>query len=520
MFTRPSRHLLFWTVVAASLFATSCAHQVRTVPLPDYWPTDGWRADSPESLGVDPIGLAEMYESITAGGYLIDGVVIVKDGYLISEAYRQPFCPGQRHIIHSCTKSIVSACVGIAIESGVLAGTEMPLGELFPNADSTAWSEAKREVTLAHMLTMSTGLDTRDSYLYDWEGLTAMRRSSDWVAHALALPGTASPGARFDYSNITSFLLSAAIQQATGITTEQFAREHLFSPLGITEIRWPVSPNRISIGWGELRLLPTDLAKIGMLYLHGGKWAGDQIIPREWVDESWTTHMDAGTLQPGYGYQWWIDGEGAFMALGYRGQYLIVDPAENLVVVFVSNLPDEEFRVPENLYRHHILPALSRASASTPAATTRLQDAVAAYSHPGGARQTDAVSSSAPPADALAWSGTYNLGTNRFGMTALTVDFGLDGASATVTEHYEGRDDVYQVGLADQFAVTTADGVDIGLRGGWTSTGHLQLLYVGIGEAWWTRLQLVFDGERVEITANTVSGYNATFCGTLVKSGE
>ena len=120
-----------------------------------------------------------MFESITAGGYLIDGVVIVKDGYLITEAYREPFGPGQRHIIHSCTKSIVSACIGIAIESGFLAGTEMRLGELFPNADSSAWSATKHSITLANMLTMSTGLDTRDSYLYGWEGLTAMRRSPD-----------------------------------------------------------------------------------------------------------------------------------------------------------------------------------------------------------------------------------------------------------------------------------------------------------------------------------------------------
>ena len=475
-----------------------------------------------------------MFESITAGGYLIDGVLIVKDGYLITEAYREPFGPGQRHIIHSCTKSIVSACIGIAIESGFLAGTEMRLGELFPQADSSAWSGAKHQITLANMLTMSTGLDTRDSYLYRWEGLTAMRRSPDWVAHALSRPIATSPGNRFDYSNITSFLLSAAIQQATGMSTEAFAREHLFAPLGIADIRWPQSPGNVSIGWGELRLLPTDLAKIGMLYLHGGKWRDEQIITEDWIDESWTEHMEAATLQPGYGYQWWIADDGAY-ALGYAGQYLIVNPDMNLVVVFVSNLQDNDFFVPQTLYRRHILPAIADNPTSARSATPptgspgvpsdRLKRALAAYSHPSGSgpdanRQTDAVPCSSPPDGFDAWSGTYNLKTNVFGMTALTFEFGPDGSAETLTEHYEDRNDLYRVGSPDGFEVTRVNDAEVGLRGGWTPSGDLELIFVGIGEAWWTRLRHAFDGEKVQITVTTVSGYTTTFSGTRVEDGK
>jgi CubicO group peptidase (beta-lactamase class C family) len=503
-------------VVAAGLLSiASCAHQPAQVEDPEYWPTNGWITATPQSRDVDPAGIADMFESITSGGYLIDGALIIKDGYLITEAYREPFGRGRRHIIHSCTKSIVSACAGIAIASGHISGTEARLTELFPDADSSGWSPEKRNITLAHLLTMSTGLDTRDSYLYRWEGLTAMRRTPDWVAHALSLPSVTSPGNRFDYSNITSFLLSAALQGATGRTTEDFAREHLFSPMGISDIEWPASPGGISVGWGELRLLPIDLAKIGMLYLHRGQWVDQQILPEEWIDESWTVHMDAETLQPGYGYQWWIDG-GDKLALGYRGQYLIVNPQENLIVVFVSTLADDDFYVPQRLYHDYILPAVeSGSSAEAAAGADRLQNAIAAYSHPSGPAQTDSVPNAAPPDGVRRRSGTYNLESNAFGMMAMTFEFGATGGAGTVvTEHYADRDDRYLVGLPDEFAVRNSGGAEVGLRGGWFPDGDLQLLFVGIGEAWWTRLRVEFDDNQVEISVNTSSGYTSRFSGT------
>ena len=141
------------------------------------------------------------------------------------------------------------------------------------------------------------------------------------------------------------------------MTAEAYAREKLFGPLGITDIEWPQNPQGISIGWGELYMRPIDMAKIGYLYLREGQWDGEQIIPAEWVQASTEKYIDA-TLQDGYGYQWWVESEDLYLALGYAGQFIYVLPEEDLVVVFVSDLEDQDFYTPQQLLMEYILPAV------------------------------------------------------------------------------------------------------------------------------------------------------------------
>jgi CubicO group peptidase (beta-lactamase class C family) len=425
----------------------------------------------------------------------------------VTEAYREPFGPGERHIIHSCTKSIVSAVVGIAIGQGSIPGVETRIGELFPNADTSGWNERKSTITLEDMLTMTTGLETRDNYQYGWEGLTAMRRSPDWTEYALARPLYTSPGRHFEYSNITSYLLSAAVQEATGRSTEDFAREFLFEPLGITDLRWPTSPRGVTTGWGELRMIPTDLAKFGLLYLYGGAWNGTQIVPGDWVRKSWQMHVEANTLQRGYGYQWWIPDEGVY-GLGYRGQYLIVNPEKALVVVIVSNLPDEDFYFPELLYLDFIEPATGGPARPLDPATTT------AYSRADGPAQQDSVSSHPAPPGAGSWSGAYALSENAFGLNGISIDIAPNGTLEVLTEIYEAHDEAYQLGTPGEFAVTRIGEQDIAVRTGWTDGGELEVLYVGVGEAWWTRLWIRVRGSSATIRARTGSGYETTMTGT------
>ncbi|MDY7040100.1 MAG: serine hydrolase, partial [Chloroflexota bacterium] len=158
------------------------------------------------------------------------------------------------------------------------------------------------------------------------------------------------------------FLLSAIIQEMTGASALAFAEEHLFGPLGISDVEWPSNPQGITIGWGELRMKPHDMAKIGYLYLNEGLWDGEQVVPSAWVEKSTRKHIPA-TLQDGYGYQWWIDSSGVYMALGYAGQFIFVVPEKDMVVVFTSNLDEERFYVPQTLLNDFIVPA---AKASTP----------------------------------------------------------------------------------------------------------------------------------------------------------
>ena len=302
---------------------------------------------------MDSAQLADMLAEIEQLSYDIDSVSIVRHGHLVLDAYIHPFGPDQQHVIHSCTKSVVSALIGIAIEQGYIESVNVPLLELLPGR-TVAQAEEKRAITLEHVLTMSSGLECRDSYLYRWDGLKEMRQSDDWVQHVLDLPVAESAGSYFEYCNGGSFLLSAILQEATGQTAQAYAEEHLFGPLGISDVTWPENPDGISIGWGEIRMRPHDMLKMGYLYLHQGRWQDKQIVPAKWVAASTRKHMD-GTLQNGYGYQWWIAGPDLYMALGYAGQYIIVAPEQDLVVVFTSQLGDRDFYLPQRLFERYIL---------------------------------------------------------------------------------------------------------------------------------------------------------------------
>jgi len=344
------------------LLLVACGASGPIAPPSQAWPADSWPTSTPEEQGMDSTKLAARLYRVLDGGHPIDAITIIRNGTIVTDVTVHPFEPETKHIIHSCTKSIVSALIGIAIEEGHIRGVDQPVMEFFPERTIANLDEDKQAMTLEDLLTMSSGLDCKDSYLYRWRGLNQMRQSDDWVQHVLDLPMIAEPGTRFEYCNGGSFLLSAIIQETTGQTALDYAREHLFGPLGITDVDWPANPQGINIGWGELRMKPHDMARFGYLYLRNGRWQGQQIVPAGWTAASTRSYIDA-TLQDGYGYQWWVDGTGYYMALGYAGQFIFVIPDLDLVVVFVSDLEDADFYIPQILLSEYIVPAIGSSGA-------------------------------------------------------------------------------------------------------------------------------------------------------------
>ena len=323
-----------------------------------YTPGAEWRRRPPrKSQGMDSTTLVKLLEEIQQKGHAIDSLTIMRNGYLVLDATVYPFRQGDKHIVHSCTKSIVSILIGIAIEQDYIESVDTPLLSFFPQYAPVKNADQKQAITLEHLLKMATGLDCRDSYLYRWEGLERMRASPDWVQYMLDLPVVEPPDTRFEYCNGASFLLSAIIQQTTGQGALEYAQENLFGPLGITDVEWPANPQGIQIGWGELRMRPQDMARIGYLYLNHGRWGEEQIVPAEWVAASTRKYLPA-TLEDGYGYQWWVMEDGIYLALGYAGQFIYVVPKLNLVVVYTSHLAESDFYIPQTLLLDSIIPAV------------------------------------------------------------------------------------------------------------------------------------------------------------------
>lgn len=499
------RRILFALIAAFATTGSCISEQGREV---DIWPTDGWATAEPEAQGVSSSILAEMIEEIISKNLHIDSVQIVRNGYMVLQAYRYPFSPQDGHIIHSCTKSIVSTLIGIAIENEYFDSVNESIYEIFSDVELAA--EPEYDLTLRRLLMMATGLRSRDSYLHRWKGLQDMRRTDDWVKFILSLPFDAKPGMRFDYSNMSSFLLAAALQKRTGLPALQFARMHLFEPLGISNVEWPESPSGINIGWGELIMRPEDLAKIGLLFLQNGMWEEQRIVSEKWVREATSMKIRAATLRELYGYQWWIDPSGAYMALGYGGQYLIIEPKLELITVFTSSLPEQLFFTPWQLYDAYVRKAVGDNGALSGDPESELQSALNQFSAgPPSIRQN-----TSPLAERVSGAG-YQFEPNPFGMTGITIIF--DRNRAIVREHY-GEDLLdHETGLNGRFLFNDfgSQGT-VAVRAHWKTATELFIEYYSIGGAWRTELSLSFLGDRIEAAATTGSGATYTFTGHLV----
>lgn len=326
------------------------------------YPTEGWPISTPEAQGMRSQNLAEMMAHVKKNNFDIDSILIVRNGYLVLDAYFYPFSDTQKHNIMSCTKSIMSALIGIAIDKGYIQDVKQPITDFFPDK-AFATDALKKSITLENLLMMASGLKCRDSYLYRHWGFFDMRASNDWAQFVLDLPMEAAPGEKFEYCNGVSYLLSVIIQNTTKMKTFDFARTHLFKPLGIADVEWERSPQGIDVGYGAMWLKPYDMAKFGWLYLNKGRWGNKQIVPSAWVEDSTRGHIDA-TLFDRYGYQWWVDSRGYYMAVGHRGQRIFVVPEKNLVAVFTGT--GGRALIAKNLLDFYIITAASSAGALPP----------------------------------------------------------------------------------------------------------------------------------------------------------
>ena len=328
------------------------------VPERSDWPTEGWRTTTPEAQGMDGGLLEEAGDRVPTELPDVSALLVVRHGRLVFERYYGGVGPDDPIDVRSVTKSVTGALVGIALAEGDLEDLDQTVGELIPDRIPPGADPRTPSITLEHLLTMTSGLA--------WDATSDYQRliaSHDWIGLTLGLPVAYEPGTVFAYNSGGSHLLSVILAEATGQETADYAQDRLFDPLGIEPGEWDRSPQGETIGGFGLKLTPRDMAKLGELYLNGGRWDGEQIIPADYVLAS-TTQQSDGDATGGtpYGYQWWVtdaSGSPAFYALGYGGQYIYVLPDLDLVVVIgaARRVPPEELRSPRYLIEDIIVPA-------------------------------------------------------------------------------------------------------------------------------------------------------------------
>jgi len=355
----------------AALFVISFFVYVIIISSPsiasfDYFPTDGWRMSTPEEQGMHSENLLNMMESIKESQLAIQNVTVLRNGYIVLDAYIHPYEDGEKHQMYSVTKSVSSALVGIAIDKGFIKSVDQKVIQFFPNKEIANLDDRKKTMTLKHLLTMTSGLQANDGWEKNWAGLFEMMKSDNWTQYALNLPMESAPGERFEYYNCNSHLLLAIISETAGMKTIDFANKYLFEPLGIKNVKWDTSPEGVNTGFSGLWLEPKEMAKIGLLYLNKGKWGNKQIISSSWVEESTKPYHDSRLLGQKYGYQWWSNPAGFFSANGLYGQYIDVVPEKNLVAVITGNIEGEKMFFPFSLLKDFIIPAAASSEPLTP----------------------------------------------------------------------------------------------------------------------------------------------------------
>ena len=358
------------------------------------WPDPDWTVKTPKSQDMNSSVIEEMYDFIYNNQSDFQSVMIVRNGYIIdenflfyyqrstseifksqiSDAYNQ-LRDDTKHAIWSCTKSVTSLLIGIAIEEGYIDSVDQKLFDIFSDKWKPSYgNETKKDITIEHLLTMTSGLEWDELT----DGFNLWGPAGYTLDYILEKPLVTEPGTSFEYSTGACQLLSSIIQKETGMKTSEFAQQYLFEPIGIQGSEWEWDEaawqwgsgalTTISFGGFGIYMAPRAMARIGLLALNNGTWDGDQVVPEDWIDISSTSHVTEGLFAPGteYGYLWWLSPE-YYSASGLFGQRIIVIPEHDIVVV-LTHEATADILLPEIdvIVTDYIIEAVLPPSKSTP----------------------------------------------------------------------------------------------------------------------------------------------------------
>jgi CubicO group peptidase (beta-lactamase class C family) len=262
--------------------------------------------------------------------------IVYKDGQVIKEDYYHTGDSISPHDIRSVTKSVMSILIGIAIDKGYILSENQKIGDyllpLYNNID-----EEKANIKISDLLSMSSGIDGSEfESVAEYEN---WRSAPNQLTYTLSKPLIHQSGTVFSYNSGASHLLSIILTQATKMSTFQFAKEYLFNPLNIKNHYWEQDKQGYYNGSAGLCLTSHDMLKIGQLILLRGMYNGKRIVSEEWINRASSFKITTNNIEPfgpGYGYLWWIGnahGQDYSFANGYGGQFIVVTPDLNLIVV-------------------------------------------------------------------------------------------------------------------------------------------------------------------------------------------
>ncbi|OWA34429.1 hypothetical protein B9G55_19195 [Saccharibacillus sp. O16] len=406
----------------------------------------------PEEAGVDPQGIVDFLDAVGREKFDLRSFMLLRRGEVVAEGWWAPHAPEDRHAMYSVSKSFTSTAVGIAISEGLLK-VEDRVVDLLPHLLPDEPHPNLLKMTVHNLLTMGTG------HKIDPLEKARTQPNADWAKIFLAAEVENVPGSVFAYSSGATYMLSVILQTLTGQKVVDYLEPRLFAPLGIERKSWQVSPQGYTTGGWGLKLTSEDLAKFGQLYLQKGLWNGDRLVPENWVELASSKRIENGDNQGGdwsrgYGYQFWVCRHGAYRADGAYGQFCVILPEQEAVVVLTSAISRTQ-ELLEEVWAH-LLPAMKE----TPLAPSAIGEEAAKRLQ---ALEHAPLPAGAAPADE-SWSGRkYRLdGELAVGLKLTTGRFTAQ-EDGTVFLELEGRADETPQGAAN-FAIALRCGAGVWQR--------------------------------------------------------
>ena len=423
---------------------------------------------TPSAEGVAAAGVLAFLDDLeTAAGVEPHGLLVLRHGRVVVAGWWAPYTSARRHLLYSLSKTFTATAAGLAVADGLLDLDETVIG-CFPELDAQVTDPRSRSMLVRHLVTMSTG------HLSDmWEPVMHAG-GEEPVAAFLALAPERDPGTVFAYNQPATYTLAAIVQRRTGRTLVEQLRPRLLDPLGIGPVAWQQHPAGRDLGFSGLHASTGAVARLGQLYLQGGRWQGRQLLPEAWVEQASRPHVptpeqDGPDWQQGYGFQLWMSQHG-YRGDGAYGQFCLVLPEQDAVVAITGGSPDMQ-RVLDGVWRH-LLPALDDAAGASADDDVHLAVRLAALSLPGlpGVRGPQAPQR---------WRGAVlapaaGVRRDQPSLRSVRVEHDDDGWSVVLQDGGEPT----RARLGQEAWTTTGTGVPMAVSGGWLADGTLRLALV------------------------------------------
>lgn len=283
----------------------------------------------------------------------LTSMLIVKDGYLLSENYYDNNKKETLHNVCSVSKTVIGLLIGISVKKNYINSVNDPISS-YLKALPDNWDADKNKIQLNHLLSMTSGLSwNNDDY-------NIIYKSKNPLHYILSKPLQASPSEVFNY-DVSAYILSAILNEVSGLSADSFACKHFFNLLGITNTKWETLGN-YTLGYNGLSITSEEMAKIGQFMLQKGFTGTDSLLPEYWMDEMSQNQAKNGigasiegmgdATVGGYGFMCWLARKNSvrfFWAGGFGGQRIIVVPDKKLVVVMTASI-NKSFWMPQTMY--------------------------------------------------------------------------------------------------------------------------------------------------------------------------